>query len=161
MNNKGLSYLELLIAVVIMTVATSLTAVSISVVNRANSSKGIEQLQSSFNEARMESLSRGSDNGSLYLKAENGKILCLIGSSTDAISTKGEWNVLAKTPVEAALYNEGGEKEILGSTPVKFSFKQESGGFKDCPYTFIEFSASNTNVSTLRLYRLTGKSVIK
>lgn len=159
-NNKGLSYVELLVAISILTIATALAAISMSVVSGTNVNSGVEKLRSAYNNARMTSLAKGASNGSLYLRFESDKLYCFVGSQSDPLfSQTKSWELISKKPVKVTLIQEDGTRVAAAGT-LCYSFKQDSGTLKNCPFTEIEL-ATDKRKSTLKIYKYTGKCEIK
>lgn len=159
-NNKGLSYVELLVVISILTVATALAAISMSVVSGTNVNSGVEKLRSSYNNARMTSLAKGTANGSLYLRVESDRMYCFVGSQNDPLfSETKSWELISKSPVDVTFIQEDGTR-VPGSGTICFSFNQDSGTLKQCPYSKIELATEKRNC-TLTVYKHTGKCEIE
>ena len=159
-NNKGFSYVELILVLAIMAIMIAMIGISYGLVTRNNVSKACAKMESVFNTARITSLSKGSEQGALNLKQENGIIYYGIGKyDPDPDVSTVEWVKFAQSPVYVTLSNGGGNVD-LGSTVVTYKYNPSSGAFKACPYSKLIFSNGRTE-STLTLFSATGKCKVE
>ncbi len=159
-NNKGFSYVELILVLAIMALMIGMIGLSYGFVTRNNVSKAAAKMESVFNTSRITSLSKGSEAGALNLKKENDIIYYGFGKydPDPAVSTV-EWVKLAQSPVYVTLSGSGGNED-LGSTVVTYKYNPSSGAFKSCPYNKLIFSNGRAE-STLILYGATGKCKVE
>jgi len=159
-NNKGFSYVELILVLAIMAIMVAMIGISYGLVTRNNVTKAAAKMESLFNTARITSLSKGSEAGALNLKAENGKIYYGIGKyDPDTTLNQVEWVKFAQTPVYVTL-SDGSSNTDLGSSVITYKYNPSSGAFKACPYGKVIFSNGNTE-STLVLFSATGKCKVE
>ena len=154
-NNKGISYVEMIIVIAIIAILTTLGTVTISVVNNANLNKASSGLQQAIASARAQSMARGSDAGKLHVYAKTGGIYYTIGTS-------GEEQICNGVP---KVFN-------VGSSSV--STHELSGAFNDFYIVFDSAGMINESLSTgcpqkivfnkgrrfnyVYIYKLTGKT---
>ncbi len=159
-NNKGFSYVELILVLAIMSLMIAMIGLSYGLVTRNNVTKAAAKMESLFNTARITSLSKGSEAGALNFRAENGIIYYGIGKyDADPDHNEVEWVKFAQSPVYVTLSNSGGNVD-LGTSVVTFKYNPSSGAFKACPYSSLILSNGRTS-STLVLYSNTGKCEVK
>ena len=159
-NNKGFSYVELILVLAIMAIMVGMIGLSYSLVTRNNVTKAAAKMESVFNTARITSLSKGSEEGALNIKQENGIIYYGIGKyDPDPDVSTVEWVKFAQHPVYITLSDGSGNVD-LGSSVVTYKFNPSSGAFKVCPYTQVIFSNSRTE-TTLTLFKATGKCKVQ
>ncbi len=161
-NNKGFSYVELILVLAIMAMMIAMIGISYGLVTRNNVSKACAKMESVFNTARITSLSKGSEQGALNLKTENGIIYYGIGKYDPAHpeASTVEWVKFAQSPVYITLVDDSGNKSNLSTTVVTFKYNPSSGAFKMCDYSELIFSNSRTE-SSLKLFKATGKCKVE
>ncbi len=159
-DNKGFSYVELILVLAIMALMVAMIGISYGLVTRNNVTKACAKMESVFNTARITSLSKGSEEGALNIKQEGGVIYYGIGKyDSDPDVSTVEWVKFAQSPVYITLSDGGGNVD-LGSSVVTFKFNPSSGAFKACPYNKLIFSNGRTE-STLVLFKATGKCKVE
>ena len=159
-NNKGFSYVELILVLAIMALMLGMIGLSYGLVTRNNVTKAAAKMESVFNTARITSLSKGSEAGALNIKQEGGIIYYGIGKyDPDPSLNTVEWVKFAQSPVYVTLSNSGGNEDLV-STVVTYKYNPSSGAFKACPYNRLIFSNGRTEC-TLILYGATGKCKVQ
>ena len=158
-NNKGFSYVELILVLAIMALMVAMIGISYGLVTRNNVTKAAAKMESVFNSARVTSLSKGSEEGAINLYAQNGIIYYSIGKYDPDNGLVPEWNKFAQSPVYVTL-SDGSSNTDLGTSVVTFKYNPSSGAFKACPYSKVIFSNGNTE-STLTLFKATGKCKVE
>ena len=171
-NNKGFSYVEMIVVIGIMSLMTAFIALTLGTVNRNNVRRAAESIESKFNEARIGAMSKGTTNGYLIIAKYKSNIYTYIGEYIDAstgdpytaeaISKRGDKLCSAnlEVMVDGHKFSENGDVLYI-------QFKQSTGGVN--AYTgadptsaksqFIVTVANqkNTMVSSFRVYKSTGK----
>ncbi len=157
-NNKGLSYVELMVVIVIMIVLTSVSALSISYMTRTNANKTADKLVTALSTARTNSLAKGEEKGAFHIRCVGDTYEYAIGAASDGL----HYETIASYPVQISIVDYEGNYTMLSS---------ESGDI------VVKFNGANgsvvtnnaTNVSafniyrngqlavTVQLYQLTGK----
>ncbi len=125
-NNKGVTYIELLVVVAVMSLMVAFSAITMGTVNRNNVARARDEVISSINGGRAKSLTSGTDNGWCNFTVKNGDLYCYNGSQVKIIdSSKQNWNKVFSKQIrleyDSAVLGEG---EILN-----LSFKQSTGEF--------------------------------
>lgn len=162
-NNKGLSYVELLIVIAIMILLTGVTTVSIGLSTRANATKTADRLVTALKTSRTYSLAKGTERGAFHIKKSGNVYEFSIGTLSEA----PEVETLGAHPVQLS-YFVGDEifpiDESAGTITLKFD--QSSGaltsfdGGPDLPDGFIVYKGDEP-VARITIYELTGKSELK
>ena len=91
--NKGFSYVEMIIALAILAIMTSMVTISIGTVKRNELARTSEKLMSSIQQARANAMTKGPDYGILEVTKKDGVYYTLIGESSgspDYIKEHGE-----------------------------------------------------------------------
>ena len=83
-NNKGFSYIELVLVLGIIAVMLSVMALSIGLVSRTNVNKACDNLATLLSQARSETMAKGMDDGSLCIQFEDETYYYYIGSPYDS-----------------------------------------------------------------------------
>lgn len=173
-NNKGLSYIELMLVVSIIVIFTGVASLSIGLISRSNVNKAVKELNSAFSRAQSMSMTKGQANGCLTIMVDNGKYYYYFGKDS-ANKVK-----FATSPCTIRLLNDSGtdvfedsEGNPVGITysGITYYFKTNTGsldtpstvpaGYNDaCSCTRLEITSSGSNKTCLKINKLTGKSEI-
>lgn len=98
-NNKGFSYIELVLVLGIIAVLLSVMALSMGLVSRTNVNKACDNLATVLSQARSTTMAKGQDNGSLCILYEDETYYYFVGdpysSEFDESKTK-----FASSPIE-------------------------------------------------------------
>ena len=160
-NNKGFSLIELMVVIAVMAVAVGLASLSLAMVNNANVNKAAYDFNSLLNQARAQSIAKGTDAGTLTLKVDNGSVLYKIG---DASTTDG-WEKLTTPAIDVevvpyintAAYDLHSGTAISGSVQLRFApsgvVLDATSGQNICQ---VIFKRGNRKVGVI-IYRETGK----
>ena len=159
-NNKGLSYVEVMIVLGIGAILTSLAFVGLGFINRNNVSKSCEKLESAFSHAQNMSMTKGSNNGSITIVQDNGSYYYYFGPSSTN-KTK-----FAQSPcVVTGVASSDGSDIPIGTTGLRYYFVANTGGIKtadtdtynaqEC-YT-IKITNGSGNSMNLNISKITGK----
>ena len=93
LNNKGFSYVEMIIALAILAIMTSMVTISIGTVKRNELARTSEKIMSLIQQARANAMTKGPDYGVLEIAKVDGDYYTLIGESSgslDYIKEHGE-----------------------------------------------------------------------
>ena len=121
-NNKGLSYIELILVISIATLLTGLVSISMGTVNRNNVQKAASSLESGFKTAQVSSMAKGSERGALYIYNRGGKCYYSIGSIGN------EETKISSTACKVNINISGDNKEVSGGFVARFVFNPTTGG---------------------------------
>lgn len=159
-NNKGLSYVEVMIVLGIGAILTSLAFIGLGFINRNNVSKSCEKLESAFSHAQNMSMTKGSTNGSITIIQDNGSYYYYFGPSSSN-RKKFAQSPCVVTGVDAS----DGSDIAIGSTGLRYYFVANTGGIKtsdtdtynsqEC-YT-IRITNGSGNSMNLNISKITGK----
>ena len=142
-NNKGFSYIELILVLGVMMIVVSFVTISIGLVSRNSVTKAGDKVASKISEARMMTIAKGVEKGAAVLKFENGSYYCVI----DETSYK-----VASEPVSISIVKDNGDVlsvSALGNVPIKFN--RNTGGL----------NSSNSDYDLLRVENISsGKRVV-
>ena len=106
-NNKGFTYVELILVIGIMVLVTGLVTISIGLISRVS-------------EARMMTIAKGVEKGAAILEYQNGNYYCVLD---------GEQYKVASDPISISIIKDDGTVISVadaGSVPIKFS--RNTGG---------------------------------
>ncbi len=161
-NNKGFSYVELILVLAIMAIMIGMLSLSYSYVTSNNVSKAAAKMESVFNTARIVSLSKGSEQGALNIMQEDGKVYYCIGKFDPDDPNCPEWNKIAQTPVYITLANNGSHSDLPNGSIIIYKYNPSSGAFKSDAFPYNEIIFTNGNKeSSLILFKATGKCKVK
>ncbi len=169
-NNKGFSYVEMIVVLGIMSIMTAFIALTLGTVNRNNVRRASESIQSKMNEARVSAMSKGTQRGYLMIARYNNNIYTYVGQGIDpttgdlytaeAISKRGEKLCSPKLNITVAGQEMNGD---VGNV-VYLQFKQSTGGLNNCSGTIsgnqVTVKVANdkdTMVSSFKIFTQSGK----
>ncbi|MCR4691509.1 MAG: type II secretion system GspH family protein [Lachnospiraceae bacterium] len=177
-SNKGLSLIELLVVIMLISVILGYVAYNVNVVNGYRARKCKNILASQIAELKVRTLSKAVKTGDVYMKVYKGKgsnaknIYSQVFYKTTAGEEKEE-PVLIGSRVGVFYGNSGSEKEILdeentkGSNGLIITYNRANGSMVESPtstalstVTMIKVSA-NEKVYKLELVPATGKVINK
>ncbi len=166
-NNKGMSYVELLLVLAIMAILIGVVSLSVSLIARTNVNRGAEKLASTLNQARSTSMARGNLNGRLEISCTGGRYYYYVGNLTDSDKEEQKVEFLASPGVVsyAPASNPGDSVQISDGQVLIISFNQSSGSIRDFSdhegnnYSgTMDITLSNDDDSAvIRVYQATGK----
>ena len=137
-NNKGFTYVELILVIGIMVLVTGLVTISIGLISRNNVTKAGDKISSKVSEARMMTIAKGVEKGAAILEYQNGNYYCVLD---------GEQYKVASDPISISVIKDDGTVISVadaGSVPIKFS--RNTGGLY----------SSNTDYDILRIENSSG-----
>ena len=124
-NNKGISYIEVILVLTIMILMTGFASVTMAIVNRNNATKGADRIESGFNHAKTLSLSKGSSKGCITFAANGNKCYYYYGDN------KNDKYIICNSPCTVTVYansvDEAHAYNISGSTEIRYCFNQSTG----------------------------------
>lgn len=158
-NNKGLSYVELLVVITLLIVLTSVSALSITHMTRTSAAKAADKLQTALATSRTYCLAKGENNGALYIRAVGSSYEYAIGDQANL-----SYDSFASSPVQIQYITNDGTQHMIVPTDgaIEVQFNATNGSV--CPMmngeTITEFRVyrSGDLYGTVYLYTLTGKS---
>lgn len=163
-NNKGFSYVELILVIAIMAILIGVASLSIGLVSRANINRGVEKVGSSLNQARNSAMAKGYLKGTLEITQVGDTYYYFVG---DANSTNKDdiKEVLVSSPATVGYYIKVDGAETLipvtESNPLVIQYNQSTGSFRamaDGNYCTGIVLANGDKEAVIRLYPETGKS---
>lgn len=125
-NNKGISYIEMILVIAIASILVGLVSVTIGLVNRNNVTKAIDRLQSGFSRAKILSMSKNAVDGSITIIPTKKGLCYYFGQDTDNLYK------IANSPCTLWLvYDDGTSIGTTESSNAKttFYFKHDTGAF--------------------------------
>ncbi len=165
-NNKGFSYVELIIVLAILAVLIGMVSISMGLISRTNVAKAADKLENTLNQARTTAMARGSSQGSIKIRCGNdGWYYYSVGN--------GEEVKLVSTQATISLsYTDtsGGSASVVTSEltsggAVTISFNQSTGAFNTIPGTTYYWEnikiQNGDKVAEIKLYPHTGKCEIQ
>ena len=161
-NNKGFSYVELILVLAIMSIMIGMIGLSIGLVTRNNVTKAAAKMESAFNTARITSLSKGSEQGAINIMQENGAVYYCIGKFDPEDPNCPEWKKIAQSPVRITMANGSDHYDLADGSILVYKYNPSSGAFKTdtFPYSQIIFT-NGSKESSLILYKTTGKCKVQ
>lgn len=151
-NNKGFTYVELILVLAVMMLVASFTTITIGLVSRNNVSKAGDKLVSKISEARMVTIAKGVDKGTAIIKYENGRYYCSVDEQTYKV---------ASDPISISIIKDDGDElnvSSLGSVEIKFN--RSTGGLNSSNSEYdllkIENVSSGKRVN-YKFQKITGK----
>lgn len=162
-NNKGLSYIELILVIAIMVLITGVTALSLNYMTRTNAVKAADKIMSEINRSRTLSLAKGTDKGEFHMVYVDGKIQVGVG---EAGSLK--YQVVANSPVEVVCVYKNGDMmplDTFGAGGMSIRFEPASGKMlvgtgHTVPIQLLQISNGET-IAEVVIYEETGKTELQ
>ena len=87
-NNRGLSYVELLVVIGVMILVVGISALSMSLISRNNATKMGDKMVTLLRKARTSSLAKGSENGAFHIRKVGNNYECAVGDINEIIANK-------------------------------------------------------------------------
>lgn len=165
-NNKGFSYVELIIVLAIIAVLIGMVSITIGLVSRTNVAKAADKLENTLNQARTTSMARGSSRGTITIRCGNdGWYYYSVGGGEDVklVSTQAKISLSYSE-------NSGGvvttsTNTLTSGSAVTISFEQSTGAFRTIPgtsYYWENITIQNGDkIAEITLYPHTGKCEIQ
>ena len=92
-NNKGFSYVEMIVVIAIMSLMVGMIAISIGTVNRNKVNRAAESLETMVDKARVSAMTKGAKNGFLNIAKIDNAVYAAVGEqmfTADDVKMKGE-----------------------------------------------------------------------
>ncbi len=162
-NNKGFSYVELILVIAIMAILVGVMSLSMGLVGRTNINRGIEKVSSSLNQARNSSMARGYIKGAFEISYDGSQYYCYVGAAgaSDKEELKEE---LVASPVIVGYYLSDDADtmyQVTETNPLRIQYNQSTGSFKpvvDSVYCDRIVMIHGDKVAEIKLYPETGKT---
>ena len=168
-NNKGFSYVEMIMVLAVMAIMIGMVTISIGTVNRNTVYRTSEKLESLSNKARTNALAKGKDNGYLNICEVGGGVYVYVGemvSDPNVVRSKGE--KICSSDYEVGIQFLGtGLTWTRDKAVHRWAFKQTTGGIIDggdpasCPATakvVVRKKNNTVKQSAFQIWWMTGKS---
>lgn len=125
-SNKGVTYIELLLVIAVMSIMVAFASISMGTVNRNNIFRAKDEVISSINQGRSSALTNGSDKGWSNFTVKNGNLYHNAGSKITIVDFNTQnWEKVCSKNVQLKYGTATlGENQILN-----LSFKQSTGEF--------------------------------
>ena len=147
-NNKGFSYIEMILVVSITAVMVGMVTITMSVVNRNNVSKGANKLENGLAKAQVMCMAHGSVNGAMTLMCENGKYYYYFGNDYD------NRVLFCQSPCTVTLTSiDGAVTSDLATTSCVLSFKNTTGGLNTSVSSSLPIIYSKITIENRNKYR--------
>lgn len=166
-NNKGMSYVELLLVLAIMAILIGVVSISVNLIARTNVNRGAEKVTSTLNQARSTSMARGNVKGRMEISCKDGRYYYYVGDLTAADKEEQKVEFLASPGIVsyAPANNPDAQVQILEGHVLVIAFNQASGSvqnYSDQAGTVysgtMDITLSNGDDSAvIRVYQATGK----
>lgn len=169
-NNKGISYVEMILVIAIMAIVTGLVSISIGLVNGTNVSRASEVTCSALQEARNSALTKGSDNGYVSFMLRKGACYYYVGKKV-TISTSNDsdvnWTKICNGTVDVFFSQDAPDSDSLGNkltggNVYGAKFSQSSGSLSNetnYNFQYITFVHGDKQ-TTVRIFPVSGKAEI-
>lgn len=168
-NNRGVTYVELVLVIAIMVIAVGFVSITLSVVNRNNASKGAHRMQTALNQAKTVAMAKGSDKGQLMLwRDASGNLLYYIGDPgsnpadpTSISKREGGAQTICNRNVNVKLGSVGATSITnTVAAPYIIKFNQSSGAFTGTGYVEYIYMENGNTKASVHLYKATGKTEV-
>lgn len=161
-NNKGFSYVELILVMAIMAILVAMVSISMGVVSRSNVNRGAERLNASLSKARNAAMAKGTDRGTIEITCDGSKYYCFVGSSTST-NKIAERQEIGASPMVVGYYLKGNSEMITiqAGTPLILKYNQSTGAFKELSgggYCDKIVFTNGSSTAEIKLYSATGKT---
>ncbi|MBE5938536.1 MAG: prepilin-type N-terminal cleavage/methylation domain-containing protein [Lachnospiraceae bacterium] len=156
LNNKGVSLVELIVVVLIMSILVSGAVMSVMIIHDANVGAASDKLEAMLSSTRKTSIAREADTVKLRLQIESDKCYAVVYLKNES----GEWEEadrekLGSTDiVYKVIKTDGLELTVSESSAVEFSFMKSNGSLKE-DYKQIVLEGSKTK--TITVIKETGR----
>lgn len=153
MNNKGFSFVEIIVVVSIVTILSLAGVIGFQAVSGKPANQCIVSLKNSLLSAR--STSMGKSSCSLVIYSNNG----IHVKETTGLAANEKDTVIAPDTVTLSYSFDGGATyTVIDATGLTVTFDRSSGGLGTGFTSDVIFKATKSNKSyCIKIYRLTGK----
>ena len=156
-NNKGFSYIELILVIAIAAILMGLVGLTIGLVSRTNVNKAADKLYTTLNQARATSMGRGNST-EIEIYCKDGEYYYFVGDP--AKDDKDELSVSFISKPAVVSYINAGDTDATAigeGGSLKLKYDKASGAFASsvsCEYIII---SNGDKEAKIRLYHATGK----
>jgi prepilin-type N-terminal cleavage/methylation domain-containing protein len=132
-NNKGFSYVEMLMVLAIMAIMIGLVTISVGLIGRTTVSRVCDKVESLCNKARTQALTKGSSQGYLNMVQLNGNVYAYVGemvADDNAAYIREHGEKICSSDYEI-ITNVSGASTGVGTSDGqihRIMFKQSTGG---------------------------------
>lgn len=161
-NNKGFSYVEMLMVLAVMAIMLGMVTISIGTINRNTISRSSERLESLLNKARTSALTKGKEKGFMNFVEYGNGVFVYVGEQVDdpaEVRKKGEKICSSEYEI---LFKFGGTSFTSSKDKAvhRVGFQQSTGGvLGNLDGSFVVRKKNNTTKqSAFQVYGLTGKT---
>lgn len=170
MDNKGMSLVEIVIVVTIMTVLTGVMAVGVSLALSKPADECAEKIVSTLSNARITTMGKQGISLRFYKDSDQSIWLEEVITNPDGTLAPPKKSKIGQKGVEVKYKLEGDAPKDLDSDGITLSFKRSTGGFnttysppstdtgKYCEEIVVH---KGNRTKTITLYYLTGKVTIQ
>lgn len=127
-DNRGFSLMELLVVIAVVAVVTGMVGISYSLVTNSNVNAAADKLEYAIRTSRVESMSKGQDNGKLTIVQADGKLYYVIGEYDSA--NRINWTEICKKQIKCGHLNN------VSSTPDSSTTATAFGEYETVVITF-------------------------
>lgn len=160
-NNRGLSYIELLVVIGVMILVVGISALSMSLISRNNATKMGDKMVTMLRNARTNTLAKGSENGAFHIRKVGNNYECAVGDINEI--DEDEFETIG-SGVQLYYYNpsDGLMPIVPSDGTVTIKFSQSNGSVISCSIgseILDSFSIYKNEEPAVRimLYEVTGK----
>ena len=161
-NNKGFSYVEMLMVLAIMAIMIGLVTISVGLIGRTTVSRVADKMESLCNKARTNALTKGSNQGWLNLAQTGGQVYAYVGekiADDDVASVKAKGEKICSSDYEIITNFSG--SATIGTSDGKvhrIPYLQSTGGVIGGMSGRIIVKKKNSNkTESFGIYGQTGK----
>ncbi len=125
-NNKGVTYIELILVITVMTLMVAFATISMGTVSRNNIYRAKDEVISSINNARSSALTNGSDKGWSNFTVKNGNLYHNAGSKITIVDFNTQnWEKVCSKNVQLKY----GTATLTENQILNLNFKQSTGEY--------------------------------
>lgn len=125
-NDKGVTYIELLLVIAVMSLMVAFASISMGAANRNNIYRAKDEVVSSINQARSGALTSGSNNGWSNFTVKNGNLYHCAGSKITVVNFDTQnWEKVCSKNVQLKY----GTSTLSENQILNLSFKQSTGEY--------------------------------
>lgn len=137
-NNKGFSYVEMVVVIGIMALMVGMITISIGTVNRNRVNRASEALESVIKTARVSAMTKGATHGYLNIAKDGNTVYAAVGDqlfTVEDVKMQGEKICSGKVYIDFRSLDDSGFHDNYSSETssgvYSLGFKQVSGGPED------------------------------
>lgn len=158
-NNKGFSYVELILVIAIMAIMVGIVGLSMGLISRTNVNKAASNLESSMNQARSLAMAKGTSNGVVDI-FRNGDIYYIFVGNTSDPDVADRREELIYSPAQVYYYtgdiSDENKMSIPNGNRLTIQYNASTGAFASGAPDYIVIQ-NEDKIRTLKLHEDTGK----